>query len=98
MMTGEDRRLSGGLSLSQTVFATLRVWLPGQAVEGHAALGWKRAMGERIQGHQERTRIAEGATWATSSKKFVELHRGKIWVESEVGKGSTYSFALPERS
>ena len=39
MMTGEHRRLSGGLSLPQTVLATLPVWVPGQAVEGHAALG-----------------------------------------------------------
>lgn len=29
------------------------------------------------------------------SKNFVELHHGKIWVDSDAGKGATFSFELP---
>ena len=51
------------------------------------------------QGTQDHAGRREGTGLGlTLTRKFVELHGGTIRVTSEVGRGSTFSFSLPERS
>lgn len=49
-----------------------------------------------MQVHGDASRVYQGTGLGlTITQKLVELHGGKIWVNSELQKGSTFTFTLP---
>jgi signal transduction histidine kinase/CheY-like chemotaxis protein len=49
---------------------------------------------QQVDGGMRRRHEGAGLGLAIS-RQFIELHSGRIWAESDLGKGSTFSFALP---
>jgi signal transduction histidine kinase len=66
---------------------------PGIAAEDQA-----RIFEEFQQADTSSTRKKGGTGLGLSiAKRILALHGGRIWVESALGKGSTFSFTLPVR-
>jgi GAF domain-containing protein/anti-sigma regulatory factor (Ser/Thr protein kinase) len=63
---------------------------------GVAAEDQERIFEEFRQVGRERSREGTGLG-LTLTKRFIELHGGRIWLESSPGKGSTFAFTLPVR-
>jgi signal transduction histidine kinase/HAMP domain-containing protein len=100
------RLLANAAKFTEQGSITVRAWpADGQAMVSvsDTGVGILEEDQERIferfeQGTLENGRRPDGAGLGLAlSKQFVEMHGGRIWVESEVGKGATFTFSLPLR-
>jgi CheY-like chemotaxis protein/anti-sigma regulatory factor (Ser/Thr protein kinase) len=81
---------------------SVRAWLEGDKVHvsvrdtgvGIAASDQARIF-EAFQRGDRRVSVEGTGLGLTLSKRFVELHGGRIWVSSAVGEGSEFGFAIP---
>ncbi len=65
---------------------------------GVAAEDRQRIFDAFQQGSQSSGQVEGTGLGLTLSKRILELHGGRIWVESEAGQGSTFGIALPAGS
>ena len=65
---------------------------PGIAPEDHERIFEEFQQTEAGVGQREGTGLG-----LALSKRLVELHGGRIWVDSALGQGSTFVFTLPSK-
>jgi signal transduction histidine kinase/HAMP domain-containing protein len=65
---------------------------PGIPAEDHERIFLEFQQAQTTRGADKPEGTGLGLALA---KRFVEMHGGRIWVESEVGRGSTFAFSLP---
>jgi signal transduction histidine kinase/CheY-like chemotaxis protein/uncharacterized membrane protein affecting hemolysin expression len=97
--------LGGRIRVAVRQTADVGVGENGKRIEvavSDTGIGLKQEDQERIFGTFEQVDSAYGREQQGTglglalTRKFVELHGGRIWVESELGKGSVFRFVLPQ--
>lgn len=64
--------------------------------EGITAEDLPHIFDQFFRGEKSRSRETGGAGLGLAiAKRIIEAHRGRIWVESQVGRGTRFSFVLP---
>ena len=97
--------LSNAAQSTERGSITVRAWPEGDSVQvavadmgpGISKEDWERVFGRFEQGEVGMNHSQGVGLGLALCKEFVEMHGGRIWVESKVGKGSTFTFSLPLR-
>jgi len=98
------RLLTNAAKFTEQGAITVRAWsADGQVLVSVSDTGagipqedFGRIFEQFEQGSLENGRRPDGAGLGLAlSKEFVEMHGGRIWVESEMGVGSRFTFSLP---
>lgn len=95
--------LSNAAKFTERGSITVQAWPNGNSVwvaVADTGAGVSKADQERIFERFEKAGAGEGPSQGIGvglalCKEFVEMHGGRIWVESQEGVGSTFTFTLP---
>jgi signal transduction histidine kinase len=88
----------GEVSVQVTVADNLFTVAVSDTGPGIAAADQQRIFEEFQQADSSSTRQQGGTGLGLAiARKIIELHGGHMWVESSLGKGSTFWFTLPVR-